>query len=237
MSIVESIGDLYVRKILNSDPNFERLRYLAVLTAATEPPFVTSGTILNGKPTFNVKQLWRIANHLGLDFERFRGAERVLEHLERAGLVSSVKNEETQHHTMYYLTELGLSQSRLNMDRLRKLQEFESQAKTMQMAIKKQLTSGAPKAILEISLAAKIFTIGRDDDNDLSVEDPYISGKHARITYTSDGWVFEDLNSRNGSYKLETGALSRISRSEVTDNGLYQLGSTIFRFRCPKALP
>jgi len=206
------------------------------MTAATEPPFVTSATILQGKPTFNMKQLWRIANHLGLDFERFRGAERVLSQLERAELVGSVKSEETQHHTLYYLTELGVSQSQLNMDRLKKVEEFESQAKTMQMAIKKQLTSRAPQAILEINLSAKIFTIGRDEDNDLAVEDPYMSGKHARIYFESGKWIFEDLRSRNGSYKLETGFLRRVVRGEVADDDLYQLGSTIFRFRHPQTL-
>jgi len=234
MSVVEVIGDQYVRRVLNSDPNFERLRYLAVLAAASEPPFVTSGTVMQGRPTFNVKQLWRIADHLGLHFERFRGAERVLVQLEHAGLVGSFKGEETQHHTLYYLTDLGLSQSHLNMDRLKKVQEFESQAKTMQMAIKKQLTSRAPPAILEISLVPKLFTIGRDEDNDLSVDDPYMSAKHARLSFESGRWTFEDLNSRNGSYKVASGVLRRVDRGEVADNDLYQLGSTIFRFCRPK---
>ena len=231
MSIVESLADQYVRRMLNNDPNFERLRYLVVLKAAAEPPFETSGTIVQGKQTFNIKQLWRVANHIGLDFERFRGADRVLAHLERAGLVGSVKSEETQYHTLYYLTELGSSQTHLNLDRLKKIQEFESQAKTMQMTIKKQLASRAPPAILEISLLPKIFAIGRDEDNDLSVEDPYMSSKHARIVYESGRWMFEDLGSRNGSYKLEAGNLRRIVRADVADNDLFQLGSTIFRLR------
>lgn len=231
MSIVESLADQYVRRMLNSDPNFERLRYLVVLKAATEPPFETSGTIVQGKLTFNVKQLWRVADHIGLDFERFRGADRVLAHLARAGLVGLVKSEETQHHTLYYLTDLGVSQTHLNMDRLRKIQEFESQARTMQMTIKKQLAARAPPAILEINLLPKVFAIGRDDDNDLSVDDPYMSSKHACIVYESGRWVLEDLGSKNGSYKLEAGNLSRIVRADVADNDLFQLGSTIFRLR------
>lgn len=236
MSVVESLSDQNIRKVLNTDPNFERLRYLVILTAASEPPFVTGATILDGKPTFNVKQLWRVANHLGLDFERYRGADRVFKLLERSSLMRAIKSEETQSHTQYYPTELGVEQTTLNLDRLQKIQEFQSQAKTMQMTIKKQLTSKTPPPILEITLVPKIFTIGRDDDNDLSIDDPYMSSKHARIVYDSGEWVFEDLNSRNGSWKIvEPNSLNRIVRAKLTDNELYQIGTTTLRFRRSRA--
>jgi hypothetical protein len=235
MSVVELLLDQSVRKTLNSDPNFERLRYLVILAAASEPPFVTGGTIIDGKPTFNVKQLWRVASRLGLDYERYRGAERVFKLLEKSALVRLIRTEETQSHSQYYPTELGIAQTSLNLDRLRKIQEFGSQAKTMQMTIKKQLASKAPPAILEISLRPQAFTIGRDDDNDFPVDDPYMSSKHARVLYDSGTWVFEDLDSRNGSWKIvEPNNLLRVVRAELIDNDRYQLGSTIFRFRRPQ---
>jgi FHA domain len=238
MSVLESLSDQSIRRTLNSDPNFERLRYLVVLAAAAEPPFVTGGTDIDGRVTFNVKQLWRVANRLGLDYERYRGADRVFKLLEKSGLVSAIKNEETQSHTQYYTTELGIAQTRLNLDRLRKIQEFESQAKTMQMTIKKQIASKAPPAILEISLGPNVFSIGRDDDNNLSVDDPYLSSKHARVVYDSGKWVFEDLGSRNGSWKIvEPNNLLRVVRTELFDNDMYQLGSTILRFRRTKIHP
>jgi hypothetical protein len=238
MSIVESLSDQSIRRTLNSDPNFERLRYLVVLAAATEPPFVTGGTIVSGKSTFNVKQLWRVASRLGLDYERYRGADRVFKLLERSGLIVSVKTEQTQSHTQYCPTELGIVQTRLNLDRLRKIQEFESQAKTMQITIKKQLASKTPPTIFEINLGPKIFTIGRDDDNNLSVDDPYMSSKHARVVYDSGTWMFEDLGSRNGSWKIvEPTNLQRVVRSELFDKDLYQLGSTTFRFRRSQLQP
>lgn len=234
MSIVDSISDLGVRRILNGDPNFERLRYLIVLSASNEPPFDTSGSLIGGRPTFNVKQLWRVASHLGLDFERFRGADRVFKHLEKSSLVVAIRSEETNFHTQYYATELGISQTMLNLDRLRKIQEFQSQAKTMQMTIKKQLAS-LPPTIFEVNLGPKPFTIGRDGDNDLSVDDHYMSSKHARITCESGKWMFQDLNSRNGSWKVETDNLRRIVHTQLADNDLYQLGSTVIRFRQPPA--
>lgn len=230
MPIVDAFSDATVRKILNTDPNFERLRYLAVLAASSEPPFETSGTPVNGKMTFNIKQLWRVANHLGLKFERFRGAERVFKLLERSGLVMVVRDERTGFHTQFCLTELGISQTIMNLDRLRKIQELESQAKTMQRTIKKQLAS-PPPTVFEINLSQKTFTIGRDEENDLSVKDRYMSSKHARVTYDSNRWTIEDLNSRNGTWKMERDNLKRVVREQVADNDLYQLGSTVIRFR------
>jgi pSer/pThr/pTyr-binding forkhead associated (FHA) protein len=44
------------------------------------------------------------------------------------------------------------------------------------------------------------FTIGRAHDNDLCIDNPTISGHHARIyTYLTASYI-EDLNSRNGTY-------------------------------------
>lgn len=232
MPIVDAFSDDTVRRILNTDPNFEKLRYLAVLAASSEPPFETSGTPINGKMTFNVKQLWRVANRLGLKFERFRGAERVFKLLERSGLVMMVRDENTGFHTQFCLTELGISQTIMNLDRLKKIQEFESQAKTMQRTIKKQLAS-LPPTVFEINLSQKTFTIGRDKDNDLSVDDQYMSSKHARVTYDSGQWTIEDLNSRNGTWKMEPNNIKSVVRAQLADNDLYQLGSTVIRFRQP----
>jgi NACalpha-BTF3-like transcription factor len=232
MSIVDSISEPAVRKTLNTDPSFERLRYLVVLAAATEPPFGITGLPAEGHPTFNINQLSRIAKQLGLDFERYRGAERVFLQLEKSGLVKTVKNEKTGFHT-YYTTEIGKSQTILNLDRLRKVQELQSQAETMQMTIRKQLTK-PPPTVFEINLGQDEFTIGKDEDNDLMVHDPYMSRRHARVIYESGTWVFEDLNSRNGSWKIEPNNLRRVSRAAIADNDMYQLGSTVVRFREPK---
>jgi len=232
MPIIDAFSDATMRKILNADPNFEKLRYLAVLAASSEPPFETIGTPIDGKITFNVKQLWRVANHLGLRFERFRGAERVFNSLQRSGLVRVVRDERTGFHTQFCLTDLGISQTILNLDRLKKVQEFDSQAKTMQRTIKKQLAT-LPPTVLEVNLSQKTFTIGRDKENDLALEDQYMSSKHARVTYDNGTWIIEDLNSRNGTWKMEQNNLKRVARTQVADHDLYQLGSTVIRFRQP----
>lgn len=232
MSIVDSLSEPVVRKTLNADPGFERLRYLVVLTAATEPPFGITGLPSGGYPTFNINQLSRIAKQLGLEFEKYRGAERVFGQLEKAGLIKAVRNEQTGFHT-YYATERGRSETRLNLDRLRKVQELQSQAQTMQMTIRKQLTK-PPPTVLEINLGLHEFTIGTDEDNDLMVHDRYMSRRHARVTYAAGTWVLEDLNSRNGCWKIDPNNLERVSQAVIADNDMYQLGSTIVRFKAPQ---
>jgi len=233
MSIVDIVSEPAVREALNTDPSYERLRYLVVLSAATEPPFGIAGLPTQDHSTFNINQLSRISKQLGLDFEKFRGAERVFGQLEKLSLVAMVTNKETNFRT-YYVTAAGKSQALLNLDRLRKLQELQSQVKTMRITIKKQLAK-LPPTIFEINLGRGEFTIGTEEGNDLMVRDPYMSRRHARVHFESGAWILEDLNSRNGSWKMERDNLSRTIRATVADGDMYQLGSTIVRFRHPKS--
>jgi len=45
-----------------------------------------------------------------------------------------------------------------------------------------------------------INTIGRADDSDIVVDDPYISSKHALITKKGRRLIMQDLHSTNGSF-------------------------------------
>lgn len=42
--------------------------------------------------------------------------------------------------------------------------------------------------------------IGAEQDNDLVLQDPYISGYHARLRWDGVAWWVEDLGSRNGTF-------------------------------------
>jgi len=44
-----------------------------------------------------------------------------------------------------------------------------------------------------------LTTIGRSRDNDIALDDRRVSKSHARIVHEGDEWIFEDLESRNGS--------------------------------------
>lgn len=42
-------------------------------------------------------------------------------------------------------------------------------------------------------------SIGRDGENDVVLDDSYLSASHARLLWNGKGWVLEDLNSTNGT--------------------------------------
>jgi pSer/pThr/pTyr-binding forkhead associated (FHA) protein len=47
------------------------------------------------------------------------------------------------------------------------------------------------------------LTIGRREDNDISIDDPAVSGHHAKIDSLGDRFVLIDLKSKNGSFVNE----------------------------------
>jgi Mg-chelatase subunit ChlD len=61
-----------------------------------------------------------------------------------------------------------------------------------------------------IPIESQRFRIGADPDSDLRIpQDDYVSGRHAIIQASKDGWLLIDDDSRNGTYidgkKIETG--------------------------------
>lgn len=51
-----------------------------------------------------------------------------------------------------------------------------------------------------IPLGTSPITIGRAPSASLVLEDEYASSAHAQLSPTSDGWLIEDLGSRNGTF-------------------------------------
>jgi FHA domain len=45
-----------------------------------------------------------------------------------------------------------------------------------------------------------IATLGRDVNNSVVVDDPFVSGEHAILTYRGRSWYVEDLGSTNGTF-------------------------------------
>lgn len=52
----------------------------------------------------------------------------------------------------------------------------------------------------EYVLDKEIFTIGRKDDNDVVIDNPAVSGHHARLVRLGEDYAAEDLNSTNGTF-------------------------------------
>jgi pSer/pThr/pTyr-binding forkhead associated (FHA) protein len=69
--------------------------------------------------------------------------------------------------------------------------------------------------------------VGRATDADFVLEDPGASRRHLRVSRDGDGYVVEDLGSRNGT--IVNGA--RIQRHALADGDLLRVGGTEMIFR------
>ncbi|CAA9405990.1 MAG: hypothetical protein AVDCRST_MAG22-1567 [uncultured Rubrobacteraceae bacterium] len=70
------------------------------------------------------------------------------------------------------------------------------------------------------------WTVGRSQENDITVNDPNVSRRHARISRADDGFVVEDLGSTNGT--LLDGA--PIDRERIDSGDELTFGQTAARF-------
>jgi hypothetical protein len=62
-------------------------------------------------------------------------------------------------------------------------------------------TGGDLASRLNEMIYLKIETsLGAETDNDVVLNDPFVSAHHARLRWDGAGWWLEDLGSRNGSY-------------------------------------
>ncbi|MCL4803351.1 MAG: FHA domain-containing protein [Anaerolineae bacterium] len=62
------------------------------------------------------------------------------------------------------------------------------------------LTSSIPDLAMDTVLdLSPITSIGRNDRNTIVLDDNYVSGEHALLSWRESQWWLEDLNSRNGT--------------------------------------
>lgn len=77
------------------------------------------------------------------------------------------------------------------------------------------------------SLDADEWTLGRHTQSSVVLTDDGVSRKHARIVREGDRYVLEDQGSANGTFVRG----NKISRHELTDGDVFQLGPTVmFRY-------
>lgn len=65
-----------------------------------------------------------------------------------------------------------------------------------------------------LSLYKSVFTIGRLGDNDLQLDDPYVSRHHAEITFDGENYSFRDKGSTSGSFVNGNKVAEKVLRSE-----------------------
>jgi FHA domain len=62
-----------------------------------------------------------------------------------------------------------------------------------------------------------VSAIGRGDDNDIVLNDSFLSNDHALLSWNGSGWVIEDLKSTNGT-KLNGNPVTRPSPVKTGDS-------------------
>lgn len=83
------------------------------------------------------------------------------------------------------------------------------------------------------------INIGRSEDNDISLDDPLVSGRHAVVTITASAFTgassvtLQDLNSTNGT--RVNGKSTH--QTQLKQGDLVQIGRSVFRFHDDSRAP
>ncbi len=83
------------------------------------------------------------------------------------------------------------------------------------------------RVLQEILLSGGIVTIGRQPDNIVRVDNPAVSGHHAKVYGEGDHYVIEDAESYNGTYVNG----QRISKVVLKDGDCAVVGKHVIEFR------
>lgn len=82
---------------------------------------------------------------------------------------------------------------------------------------------GSPGPTYRLGLVA---TIGRTPDNEIPVELPEVSRRHARLSFDNNGFTIKDLNSNNGTYVNG----ERVPEARLKAGDRVQVGPAVFIF-------
>src|ERR1700674_2226957 len=83
------------------------------------------------------------------------------------------------------------------------------------------------RALREVALSVGVVTIGRQPDNLLHIDNPAVSGHHAKVYWEGDHYVLEDTESFNGTYVNN----HRISKVVLKDGDQVLIGKHTIEFR------
>lgn len=81
-----------------------------------------------------------------------------------------------------------------------------------------------PNEGISFRLEKRVITVGRHIDNDIVINAPQVSRYHLRLTQNGDGYILEDLDSRNGTL-VDGQPMSGVVRLESGQN--LMLGSKV----------
>lgn len=88
------------------------------------------------------------------------------------------------------------------------------------------IITNAERGSRVFALTEPEYTLGRQRDNNIHISDLGVSGYHARIFRTQDGYVIEDLKSRNGIW-INGG---RVFQATLRNGDRIRIGATDLRY-------
>ncbi|MCF1600049.1 ABC transporter ATP-binding protein/permease [Streptomyces muensis] len=107
-----------------------------------------------------------------------------------------------------------------------------------------------PELVLELNGrtwtldASRSYTLGRDPQGDIVLDDARVSWRHATISWSGRSWVIEDHGSTNGTFvqgqrihHLEIGPGSAVHLGNATDGPCLNLSGTAASVAAPQAQP
>ncbi len=109
---------------------------------------------------------------------------------------------------------------------------------------------GVPELVLELNGrtwtldASRPYTLGRDPQGDVVVDDARVSWRHATISWSGRSWVIDDHGSTNGTFvqgqrihQMEIGPGSSVHLGNATDGPLLSLSGAAAAVATPQAQP
>ncbi|WP_442810312.1 FHA domain-containing protein, partial [Streptomyces sp. W16] len=107
-----------------------------------------------------------------------------------------------------------------------------------------------PELVLELNGrtwtldASRTYTLGRDPQGDIVVDDARVSWRHATISWSGRSWVIDDHGSTNGTFvqgqrihQMEIGPGSSVYLGNATDGPSLSLSGAAASVASPQAQP
>jgi hypothetical protein len=93
-----------------------------------------------------------------------------------------------------------------------------------------EILGPAGKVKNRVKLDRASITLGRSYENDVILDDPFVSPRHLRLEQTAEGaWTATDMQSENGLFDLSSSR--RVPSVELTGQAQVRIGHTVLRLR------
>lgn len=89
------------------------------------------------------------------------------------------------------------------------------------------------QVLKDIPLDNPSLTIGRKPDNDLVIDNPAVSGHHARVVHEGEGFFIEDLGSTNGTFLND----AKVEKQKLKNTDCISIGKHTLIFQGEAAPP